>query len=855
MNSSTSNILSLIGKISSLSPRSATLDPERALQDSFMALTQAAEKLFPLLFQSSHPQKSKFRREFAQILQDTELFLRYPFLYGRTSVGVLTGRGDASVDFLRQFCANNQTPSFAEQRSLPFVLYNGNRNEILAVNRARNVIELTANEYEETVHLYKYGIQLRDLLYSFAFSIESCFPDSNILVFPFYASPYTREYKNLAVQCSAFFLLYEPQRDYKSQISLLRQVHVPVYLVTSSETPGASKTFDLLCNALAGIPVKRICPEECGVLLAQYNQAQQNFLLKDRLQPLLLEFLSYLQQLAKRYKQNIENLAHDSIFVEGPNDQNSQVRELRNQEIASLQSTMQLVQEVNSCGENLLEAASACDNALLNLQRLKYPFQTDSADTSILPAFLPLYRKIIRYALQCEKYSLANQYLQKLDDQSAPYAFIDSLYYDESMRHALDRGNLEKLRESPSDNPFVAHAQIHFFAQIGLPPPERDAIASLIDEKDRTVDERYFAARDREVKESSNQAAFPLYRKAFLAGSRDAGDWLANYYLGISEGYSREMKRLADALIPSAAFAYGQGCLQNNHYAQGITYLRIAVVLQYPPAILYYADMLYQECLQEKIIATKAQNAIFLYQAILEKNIVADFPKAKLGVLYYRLGNIERAKYFLEQDSSLPDAQYCLGCMYYDGNYVAPDYKLAKRYLKQAQQAGHKEAAELLNEILPKEKKAETDKEDAKKRKYRKQADYSDDRKVESVSEGCFITTATCTAVGKPDTCDELTAFRKFRDGTLLVSPAGRQLVDEYYRIAPAIVVRISQENDPAAFYKNLYDQYILPGYTALTKGNCDAAVQLYSKMVTSLAERYGIAIRQSAKSISANPF
>ena len=90
MNSSTSNILSLIGKISSLSPRPAPLDPERALQDSFMALTQAAEKLFPLLFQSSHPQKSKFRREFAQILQDTELFLRYPFLYGRTSIGVLT---------------------------------------------------------------------------------------------------------------------------------------------------------------------------------------------------------------------------------------------------------------------------------------------------------------------------------------------------------------------------------------------------------------------------------------------------------------------------------------------------------------------------------------------------------------------------------------------------------------------------------------------------------------------------------------------------------------------------------------------------------------------------------------------
>ena len=53
----------------------------------------------------------------------------------------------------------------------------------------------------------------------------------------------------------------------------------------------------------------------------------------------------------------------------------------------------------------------------------------------------------------------------------------------------------------------------------------------------------------------------------------------------------------------------------------------------------------------------------------------------------------------------------------------------------------------------------------------------------------CFITTAVCEAEGKPDDCAELTAFRRFRDGWLSQQPDGPALIEEYYEIAPAIVL------------------------------------------------------------------
>lgn len=838
----TSDILGLVGKLSSLARQPADSETGQALQDSYSVLMQTAGKFFPLLFQSSHPQKGAFRREFEEILQDARLFLRYPFLYGRTGVGLVTGKGDASVNFLRQFCTTDPEALFAEQRTLPFVVYNGRRHEISAINQVQNVIGLTAQEYEKTEQLYKYKILLRDLLCSFAFSTQMRFPDANMLVFPYYASPFTEEYRNLASLCSAFFLLYEPQRNYESLLSLFRQVHVPVFLVAAPQTPGVSQTLDWLSKALTGISVKCVCPEECETLLAQYNHAQRNFLLQDRLQPLYLKFLHYLLQLAQQHEENVTNLARDSVFAGDLQDQREQIQALRDQEAAALQSTQNLIREMEASGKALLQAASACDKALRQLQRTRYPLQTDSVEVPLLPAVLPLYRQTVQYALQCEKYPLANQYLHTLDTLSAPYTFIGHLFYDECLGHPLDPGELEQLRNSPSDNPLVAHAQVHFFSQIGLVPAERNAIAYQIDEKEKTIDEWYFSAREKEKREDSAQASV-LYRKAFVAGSCDAGNWLANYYLHIGHRYSQGMKRLADALIPAAAFAYSQGCLENNRYAQGITYLRIAVVLRFPPAIVYYADALYQKCLQGHLIVSKAKSAILLYQFLLENHIAVDAPKAKLGVLYYRLGNIEQAKHFFDQDCSLPDAQYCLGQMYYDGTYVAQDLRTAKRHLKAAKQSGHEEAEKLLNKIALKEKQAAANKK-RKEEQYQERTDYSEtigDAEIEE--EGCFITTATCTAMGKSDTCEELTAFRKFRDETLLASPAGRQLVHEYYRIAPSIVRYISREKDSATIYHHLYDQYILPGYTALIQGNDRAAVQLYSQMVTFLAKKYGVSI------------
>jgi hypothetical protein len=57
----------------------------------------------------------------------------------------------------------------------------------------------------------------------------------------------------------------------------------------------------------------------------------------------------------------------------------------------------------------------------------------------------------------------------------------------------------------------------------------------------------------------------------------------------------------------------------------------------------------------------------------------------------------------------------------------------------------------------------------------------------------CFLTTATCRALGKGDDCEELLAFKAFRDEWLILQEDGESLIKQYYQIAPDIVENIER--------------------------------------------------------------
>lgn len=105
----------------------------------------------------------------------------------------------------------------------------------------------------------------------------------------------------------------------------------------------------------------------------------------------------------------------------------------------------------------------------------------------------------------------------------------------------------------------------------------------------------------------------------------------------------------------------------------------------------------------------------------------------------------------------------------------------------------------------------------------------------------CFVTTAVCEAEGKPDDCPELTAFRAFRDGWLSQTEQGSALICEYYEIAPAIVAAMRYGDDEAKVCAELRRDWLNPCYKALQAGENAACREIYTDMIHSLRDRYGL--------------
>ena len=99
----------------------------------------------------------------------------------------------------------------------------------------------------------------------------------------------------------------------------------------------------------------------------------------------------------------------------------------------------------------------------------------------------------------------------------------------------------------------------------------------------------------------------------------------------------------------------------------------------------------------------------------------------------------------------------------------------------------------------------------------------------------CFLTTACVTAMGLPDNCLELTTLRHFRDNYVIHSQGGLELIDEYYRISPAIVRSMARQPEGLLGFIRLYFELVQPCVRMIRQGHCREAMAHYIAITRNL--------------------
>lgn len=100
-----------------------------------------------------------------------------------------------------------------------------------------------------------------------------------------------------------------------------------------------------------------------------------------------------------------------------------------------------------------------------------------------------------------------------------------------------------------------------------------------------------------------------------------------------------------------------------------------------------------------------------------------------------------------------------------------------------------------------------------------------------SQSSGCYLTSACVDYYQKEDDCYELTTLRKLRDERLVYMEGGKELIEQYYEIAPQIVEKIDGSEKRGAYYQYIYDR-ILACIDGYNQGDFAKSIDVYKEMV-----------------------
>jgi hypothetical protein len=109
---------------------------------------------------------------------------------------------------------------------------------------------------------------------------------------------------------------------------------------------------------------------------------------------------------------------------------------------------------------------------------------------------------------------------------------------------------------------------------------------------------------------------------------------------------------------------------------------------------------------------------------------------------------------------------------------------------------------------------------------------------MDAAPSKCFITTACVHGRGMADDCEIMTLLRGFRDGYMMTTPAGEEMVAHYYNIAPRIVAAIDVKAEPEPIYDAIYET-LVDSVESIKKEKFEDALATYKSMVTDLTDRY----------------
>ncbi|MDR1499301.1 MAG: hypothetical protein LBS34_03370 [Rickettsiales bacterium] len=489
----------------------------------------------------------------------------------------------------------------------------------------------------------------------------------------------------------------------------------------------------------------------------------------------LLYFPTWIAQHVKILQKRIADLTSGLVMLnnddsgdgdgDGDDYNVTSLRKLRDELKTQKKHFVNIKDRVDNCLEDILEHAKVFESTLkgttgdtISRERKKgdrkkgvecdfrQHFQPSFFDHE--ECFLQLY-----HARDAKK---AQRLSQEMSDAGYPHTSVLTLYLAKLSRSALPDESLSYLSSCPDKNQFLLRTVVHFRKKLHILDDVAGSIAHSFPLK--SADELYVHGTWLLNKTEQKEKGLCELRTSLSMGDLRAGEVLLNH--GNNDWDT--LRFLAKHHIAEANYILGKQLIHSDFTNnRGWTELKIAAALgnycameeianhEYWIAKKAHHSKLRGDDIPRKEMerAQKANaNAKLLYERIISKNAASVKAVSNYGEILYNDRDFIGALAVLK---NCPDtrAQIFCGRMFENSEGVAQDLQCAKQYYEKAANAGNMEALNRLKEVNEKIQ-TRKEKQETSPQGYGRR---EESRSSTTTSSGwCFITTATCLALGKP---------------------------------------------------------------------------------------------------------
>lgn len=788
------------------------------------------KKLYTDISNSEYSSKKKVIDDIKTIFEKEKLFYEFPQILNKKIVGLVGKSYHSDFDLLNNIFGRKTAELVIRIKDIPVIIY-PNGKEIFFVNDAGKYIALKKQDFLIATSLHVNNIALA------GFIKYSCIPTSSECLFKnlifVYISAGCHKVNNTS---SRFFLdrldfmvYIKPKNQSNSDIKIPRHNSNAIDYIVSEDVQK-----DIL--SYAQLPAK----------LFEQDSPVHNEIFSFDIENKIASVICFYNNTISLLKSDINSGSSDLVNVTDTclkNSINEFIQECKNK----LEKYEKELKKTYIDTNDLLKICKECE--VCRLKEIE-PFTIDNFGycTNIFTTLGDLFLKYVDFEL-FDKASIIYNQLKLCGYKNL---FACDIIFAKARGQTPLPDLLEHLSIINNKDKIVVRTKIRCSNEINF--SLADYIASSVklpDIQDLTNPNEllfYGLALEKDPKKHKKTFTNAL-RKAASHGSEEATKRL----IDLARNNPQVMNMIGHDMIPeinyyraTASQEKGDKWLANIYFKLAATQGELRSIKKLTFIQLYSLQKKIGQELTEAE-KSKAYTCISLLNHLIlnktESESESEYYEG-LATLYELIQDYSRADDAWKHSNSAR-ACYKRGMLYMYKKPLQQDLDLAEQCFVEAVAKGHVKAQEKLDKVRLFKKNDKEWKQKQSSRSYSSHVHYSSVRVKDS--SPCFITTAVCSSLGKPDNCEELMTLRHYRDVLSANDDRLAVLVKEYYRVAPVIVEKIDSQPDAKEVYLQLWKKYISLICNVIQTGDSKSGAKIYIEMVCLLSKKYDVPLSEQA--------